>query len=1080
MLCFWFPDVALIKGFRFRYLYGVVGVLVMAWCSTPACAQNARIDSIRQELELATDTIQVRLLYTLGREVADADTSEAERYIQRAIALADSLHFATGSGKARLALVDLYAKTRRSRAERGSVLQQALVHFEVSANWAMQGLVLRRIAVNLRGMRKFAEAKTAFEESLKRYQKTRDIALIARAYYYLGWHLYLRNEFDESIKVYELGLPYADSADSDFLRVRARRGLISIAIDQGRARDALLLARDIEEILENGYGGDALAYNMIGGVYVEHEQYEQALRFFQQCYQAALESNYKYFQETALHNIGYSYRRLKQFDKAEAAFKELLHIKEQPEASFGPYMVWLEMGLLYEELEDYDTALHYLTKVHAYYERTGRRKVWGHALIVKGRIQSKLGNVSEAIRLSKEGIDIVKPLRANLDLRDGYETLHKNYVQQGQYADAYQSQRFHHLYADSVLNAENIRDMGRLEAEFEFEQEQATLDAERRREAQTQTQARQRRNLVLSGIFLVFVLALAGGAVYTKHLGTKNKEIQSQKAQLELQALRLRELDDLKSRFFANISHELRTPLTLIQGHMEDVRNARYGALPEAAAVHLGYSLDQTHRLNRLVEQLLDLARLQNNRLKLRAAQVNLTAFIQRQVAIFDSLAAKHGITLRFMGRGEFVEAYVDEQKLENVFVNLIGNALKFTDAGGVVEVMMKVDREEEQSTGRFVTVEVRDTGIGIPTSDLVRVFDRFYQVDDSSTRHYEGTGVGLALVQDLVQLHGGEVLVTSEVGVGTTFTVRLPLGVEHLEERELMVEEDAKGAVATGSAEALWAGGDGAERERAIHTLMPNAQPDASKEGRILIVEDNADVRAYLVSHLATGFAIVEAANGVEALERLREAEVDLVISDVMMPEMDGFALLEIIKNDPMWRTLPVLMLTARAGEEERLRGLEAKANDYLTKPFRVEELLLRVRNLVDLRRAMVGAFSERVLTVAASAVVEESEEATFLIRAQELVEGHIHDGRFDVEELAKALYMSKATLGRKLKRVTGESPALFMRRLRLERAKEHLENGTYASVQEVALAVGFRDASYFSRVFRKAHGASPAAWMG
>lgn len=1047
-----------------------VALCFVSFCLS-AQAQDATVDSLKQERIGAPDTVQVRLLYTLTVQVEQTD--EAIAYGREAVALADSLQDDRLMALARLRLASRYLQAGRNYRGTLELLDEARGYFYRHGMHGYIGQTEWRRATLLRRAGVQEEAWAANAAARAAYQAMGDWPNVVRAYNQLGWMRYLQSHYPESVAAYTTGLRIADSLGTPALQANLLMGLIRVATRQSRLGEAWQYVQRLEALPLEGTSDYSRALNTLANVYEEYRQYEKALAFYEASLEAAEKQGLKTAQEVAWQNIGLINRYLKHYTTSEAAYQEALRIKQLPGPHIDYEPLWRDMGLLYEEMGQLENAWTYFQKAYEGFVQLNRTRGIASGLIYRGRVRFKQGGYDDAIRLAQEGIQLAQSLRTNDLLRDGYETLHRSYAALGRFEQAYASQERFHAYSDSVFNAAQFQDMGRLEAEYAFEQAQAAQAAEQERVAQQ----RQRRDTMLGAVYLVFLILLGGGALYAWQLGDKNKEIETQRAQLELQALRLKELDELKSRFFANISHELRTPLTLIQGHLEDVQQERYGEVPEEAQQYLDLSLEQTRRLYLLVQQLLDLARLQGSQLKLRATPVNLQTFVKRHVAVFGSLAAKHDITLRFTGPDETIEAYVDEPKLENILVNLIGNALKFTEPGGHIDVALRGDQVAERSTGRFAVVEVRDTGIGIPEEALAHIFDHFYQVDDSSTRAYAGTGIGLALVQELVALHGGYVSVTSEVGVGTTFTVRFPLGDEHLEASEIVQHPERMGSDGATNEAARWLGGDGVSRATPGD---PSAiTSSGAKEGRVLLVEDNADVRTYIASHLQTMFDVEEAAHGKQALERLEATDIDVVISDVMMPEMDGFALLRTLKGHARWQTLPVLLLTARAGEEERLRGLKARADDYLTKPFHMTELLLRVRNLVEVRRTMVANFSGQVLTVEASTIAAESEDAAFLIQLQRSAEASLADQAFDVEALAAAVHVSRTTLHRKLKRITNETPAAFLRRLRLEHAQKHLQNSTYATVQEVAYAVGFKDASYFARVFRKAYGVQPSVWL-
>lgn len=559
----------------------------------------------------------------------------------------------------------------------------------------------------------------------------------------------------------------------------------------------------------------------------------------------------------------------------------------------------------------------------------------------------------------------------------------------------------------------------------------------------------------------------------------RTEALETALAQVAHQAEELQSLDETKSRFFANVSHEFRTPLTLIRGHLSDLQQQRFGTLPtDEAHDALGMALIQTERLHQLVEQLLALARLEAEELKLQTKPTDIVAFVERHVSFFASLAEKNQIDLRFHGPEEPLLLYVDIRHLEKVVSNLLSNALKFTPTGGSIQVTVEPSPQAtERSVGTFASIIVADTGIGISAKDLSRIFDRFYQVDSSATRRFEGTGVGLALTKELVELHGGSISVQSILQEGTTFTIRLPYGWAHLADDEIVTD------VPTPHAER--------ERSRPIpvgpytDTQSPDTvgsgdgAPIETLEANILVVEDNPDLRAYLAGHLRDIYTVLEAEDGQAALDVIAQTAVDLVISDVMMPRLDGMSLLQQLKAHPEWQTIPVMLLTARADENDRLQGLQARADDYLAKPFNLTELLVRVRNLVTLRQAMQAQFHQKVVAVAAETLDLADEDTVFLETIRATVILNVGNEAFDIAQLAEAVHMSRSTLLRRLKALTGLTPTAYIRKLRMEHARQLMEQGQAKTVAEVAAAVGFKDQGYFSRLYRKAYGHTPGSLL-
>jgi signal transduction histidine kinase/DNA-binding response OmpR family regulator/streptogramin lyase len=588
---------------------------------------------------------------------------------------------------------------------------------------------------------------------------------------------------------------------------------------------------------------------------------------------------------------------------------------------------------------------------------------------------------------------------------------------------------------------------------------------------------------------LVFTAILYGLRRYEMNRQQLKHQVEVERLQAERknwEAARLQALDQLKSRFFANISHEFRTPLTLILGPVEQEMAA---AADERSRRNLQLVKTNAQRLLRLINQLLDLSKLESGKMQLRAAAGDLVAFLQNLVVSFAPLAERKRIALRLESTEKKLLVYFDRDKMEKIFSNLLSNALKFTPEGGSVEVEVAVGSSNGSSQWRATatatataTVTVSDTGIGIPPDRLPFIFDRFYQVDTSSTRQYEGTGIGLALAKELVELHRGTISVASVEGQGTTFTVQLPLGKDHLAPEEVLeISEQYSVAQASSPADMRSALHPFAENDQLSvdndQLAMTSGQPPAtSDEPIILIVEDHAEMRRFVRNELASAYRVLEAGDGEAGWEQALETIPDLVISDVMMPKMNGYELCRRLKTDERTSHIPVILLTAKADQPDKLAGLETGADDYLSKPFDRQELAARVKNLIALRRKLRERFA-RQLTLKPSEVAVESRDEAFLKKVMTVIEEHMGDEKFEVDMFCRSVNMSRAQLQRKLKALVNQSPMELVRSMRLERAADLLRQNA-GSIAEIAYQVGFSNQAHFTRSFHEHFGLPPSEY--
>lgn len=531
-----------------------------------------------------------------------------------------------------------------------------------------------------------------------------------------------------------------------------------------------------------------------------------------------------------------------------------------------------------------------------------------------------------------------------------------------------------------------------------------------------------------------------------------NKMLAEEKLQFNvIQNERLKELDNLKTNFFTNISHEFRTPLSLILSPIEDLKK-KY---PNESA--LDPMRRNAQRLLSLINQLLDLSKLDSGQMQVNIRKNDLVSFFKVLASSFTSLAESRGIQFEIKQNRIEAIAYFDADKIEKIVINLLSNAFKFTKNGGKVELEAVYSDDF-----RSVSIYVRDTGIGIGKAKIRRIFDRFFQVDGTHQRSYEGSGIGLALVKEMVKLHKGTIKVESIEGQGTTFIAELAIAKSSW-------EDELKKSV------------DDSPSENIIDTtlLLQNAPAESqtfnSNDNILLIVEDNADLRQYIRSVFEQDYRIVEAIDGQDGIEKALEIIPDIIVSDLMMPRLDGFGFCNLLKTNEKTNHIPVVMLTAKANIESRIEGFELGADDYLTKPFNREELLVRVRNLIKQRELLRQKYDKHSVGFMPIESQGNSVEEKFLARAKKVVENNLSDSEFDVEKFASEMDMTPVVLRRKLKAILNQTVTEFVRRYRLQIAAELLTKRS-GTVSEIAYQVGFESLSYFTRVFQEEFGTNPS----
>jgi len=535
--------------------------------------------------------------------------------------------------------------------------------------------------------------------------------------------------------------------------------------------------------------------------------------------------------------------------------------------------------------------------------------------------------------------------------------------------------------------------------------------------------------------------------------------------QVELEHIeteRYQEIDKLKSHFFANISHEFRTPLTLILGPVSKMLNKLKGSEWDQ---DLNIMQRQAKRLLDLVTQLLDLSRLEAKRMKLKASERNIIPLLKGTVLSFASLSDTKKITLTFNSEREIIPVYCEKDIIVKIINNLLSNAFKFTPSGGQIEVAVQTDSDHNLDNEGTLVITVSDSGIGIARGRIANIFNRFYQVDSSETREHEGTGIGLSLTKELIELHKGAIAVESQEGKGSVFTVSLPLGKSHLKPEEIV--------------EKFEQAGESFEPDRSLTKPEPVSEQQAStsKKGLpvVLIVEDNTDVRNYIRGYLED-YRCFEAGNGEDGLRLALKKIPDLIVSDIMMPKMDGVEFCKQIKTDERTSHIPVILLTAKADMDSKLEGLETGADDYLTKPFEAKELQVRVKNLIEQRRQLRERFRKDINPDPEDMPISPL-DTEFLQKVMKAVNSHIEEPEFGVTELSKELFTSRQHLYRKLQALLGLTGQEFIRSIRLKRAAQMLRSHT-DQITQIAYKTGFNNPSYFTECFRREFGQTPSSY--
>ena len=549
------------------------------------------------------------------------------------------------------------------------------------------------------------------------------------------------------------------------------------------------------------------------------------------------------------------------------------------------------------------------------------------------------------------------------------------------------------------------------------------------------------------GVISLLMIGFIALSIYAFYINRKMRQANRKLISLNAE---MKEVTAQKLQFFTNVSHEVRTPLTLILAPLDrlivSLRESPY-------ASDLGLIQKNANRLLRVINQILDFRKVEGKQEKLAVREIDLVPFVGEIKSYFDSMASVRAISYTFTSSIKQCTLWIDPDLLEKVFFNLLSNAFKFTPEGGSV----RIELTEE---GDRVFIQVIDTGSGIQPANLPHLFDRFYTEDRSM-----GTGIGLHLVKEYIHMHGGEIRVESEPGQRTTFTVCLRKGKAHFEDSDLMETSVSHQAY---EASRL----DDSETKEILSKTYPYT---------ILITEDDDEVRCFLERELSLHFKIRTAANGKDALRVLEEEEISLVVSDVMMPEMNGFELCRTIKSQLPFSHIPVILLTALTDERQRIFGITGGADDYIQKPFHTDYVKIKIIHLLQerqkLRERLLEKLRDNKLLLSEPEKVESIDD-TFLRKFAEQIEAVYADPEYNVEKLSETLGLSRGHLHRKIKELTGTAPVEFLRTYRLNKATQLLRQNAY-TVSEVAYRTGFSSPAYFSKCFKAVYGVTPTEYQ-
>ncbi len=936
------------------------------------------------------------------------------------------------------------------------------------------------------------------EDALIIAEEIDDKLIISDCYYYIGNVYREWGDFEEAYNYLQEALAAKSEIDDLSGTSNVYNSIGTVYRIQGDYAKALDYCQKSLRIKENTRDSIGLAtvYNSLGSVYYYQNRYDEAKDNYYKSFEIANKIGDKKGVVTSYNNLGIIYFFQENYEKSLDLFYQSLIIQQEIGDKTGSAISLINIGEVYTIKNDFDKAWEYYNKGLVLSREIGIKSVEGWSYWGFANIRFEQKRFKDAFGYSKRALKVGETIGEIEMAQQSAEIASKSSAALGLYKDAYEYNVVFKELSDSIRNEENTRQVVGLEYEYKFENERIE---QQKREAEQL--AKYQRQKFLTVIFIVSFTLVLGLAIvvllsfrrkhrdykiiseqkneierknnlleqqkeeiasqnetlqrWNREVTAKNEKIYNQKRQLEEQAVKLKALDEIKSRFFTNISHELRTPLTLILGPVEQL-------IEQCADSQVKSTLRLIHcnaqNLLGLINQLLDISRIERGVVKMRLRKGSISAELALIVEMFTSHAQSKGVEIKFISQVNDDVYYYDKEKLERIMYNLISNAVKNTDDGSIT-ILLKDGKKQGE-----VQIEVADTGKGIEEEKLPYIFDRFYMANESGGM---GSGIGLSFASELVKIYKGNIAVQSKLGKGTTFTLTIPKSKDAFSSNEIEPVGVVNESLSSHLAMPEVAEGNPACKESSSRKYVET----------ILLVEDHDDLRRFIATSLDGNYRVLEAENGRIGIEVVKKEMPDLIVTDVMMPEVDGIELTRTIKSNSETSHIPIVMLTAKASEDSRIQGLETEADDYLTKPFSYRELNVRIQNLLKSRRKLRQKYM-RSLEVNPSEITTNSLDEQFVISVLKIVEENMSNPEFSVEQLCEKASIARTTLHNKLRSLLGQSATEFINSIRVKRAAQLIKQKA-GTISEIAYDVGYNNLSYFTKQFKKHFNATPSDMM-
>ncbi|MCX7985428.1 MAG: tetratricopeptide repeat protein [Bacteroidales bacterium] len=904
---------------------------------------------------------------------------------------------------------------------------------------------LIKLTVNYTGIDNF-KALENVNKAIELSEKIEYIAGIAESYYKRAILYYYMAEYKKAEqdlhKVFEYRTKLKDS--KGLADVYQMRGIILDAYYQhDQAIEIFFKAIDLYKKI-NDKDGLSAAYGNIAISYTILNDYDNSIKYQRKSLEYAFQL--KDYESVAIsyYEIAVCYEKMNALDKALMFLDSAEYFHNIAGKLSGKAAVLNSKGIVFKKLKQYDKALNLINEAILINTKLNQRQDLSLNFLNKGEIMILTGNYLEAIRYLTDVIRISQEI-ANYDvLANAYKFLSRAYKQLNLFDKSLEYYEKYDALKDTTTIDDAKKRMLMLQAYYNDKQKENEIVILNQQNKLKEVHIkRQRYLLFFSTIVFIFLATIAYlwykrykekkalNAILEKQylkIQEQKDEIENQKKSIEVQAQQLKELNEYKTRFYENISHEFRTPLTLILSPLEQLINNE----KDVNIVGLYQIMHRNAlRLKNQIDNILQLTKIESNEIKLNLQQIDLCEFIPGIINNFEYEIQQKNLHIEFVTDLKQCFFMADIEKLETIFFNLIGNAIRHNNSGCRIKISLF-------GNDNVLLISVKDNGQGIDKNLMPFIFDRFKpHVFETS-----GFGLGLNIVKELIELHNGKISVTSEYGQGTEFIIELP---QCGKKDELLLD---------------------------IAQIYDNeeklliSEGDCSERFSVLIVEDNKDMLNYLHCQLSTCFDVKIASNGKEALEKAYKYYPDCIVADIMMPVMDGYEMTKNLKNDILISHIPVILLTAKTSEHSIIKGLDTDADEYLTKPFKINELISRIKSMIRNRQRLRENFEKNNLIIP-SEISVTCKDKKFLSDAVKTIEENMISSEFDVNIFCSKMGMSRANMHRKIKALTNMSTTEFIKSIRLKRAAQLIEQNA-GTISEIAYSVGFDNLSYFTRCFK------------